>query len=195
MDFTEQSNIDEYTEEIKQAEILLEQGEITEARVVLTHILNKNHTHYKAHLLLGQSYLEEQNYSRAIEIYQKVKENFPLIPDGYYFLGSIYNILGHSNQALEELNIAIGLNPHLIEAVIGKAVALCEVGDSEKALKELDQSLENITNNQDIILIFEAKAMILLEYRREEGRAKELANRILELDHENIIAKQIISIF
>ena len=184
-------NGEDYKEEVDTAEHELLRGNINQAKRILKQIIKNNTSHFKANLLLGQVYLAEENSSKALEVYEKMKEDFPLVPDGYYYLGSIYNLLGQYGKAVEHFNFALGLDQNLLEASIGKAIALCELGGSIEALEVLDKAVEAVGSSEDTIMLYEAKMMIYVEYTAEYQKAKELVERILKLDSKNEVALQV----
>lgn len=74
-----------------------------------------------------------QDYYGCIHILEEVVASGKAFADAYHLLGLAYHLSGRSDKALEELDSALELNPHYIEAHVHRGIVLNELGRSEEA--------------------------------------------------------------
>lgn len=72
--------------------------------------------HVMTHVQLAYMYEEAEQYSKAIETFNKVIALEPRIPEAYYQLGNIYQTLGQKEKALQYYNDALALLPGYLPA-------------------------------------------------------------------------------
>src|SRR5260370_24459788 len=76
---------------------------------------------------------ELQDYYGAIHLLEEVIESGRAFADAHHLLGLSYSLAGQAEKALEQLDKALALNPHYVEALIHRALVLNELGREEEA--------------------------------------------------------------
>lgn len=76
---------------------------------------------------------ELQDYYGAIHLLEEVIESGRAFADAHHLLGLSYTLAGQHEKALEQLDRALALNPHYVEALIHRALVLNELGREEEA--------------------------------------------------------------
>jgi len=95
-----------------------------------------------AHLNLGNLYLLEKNYLRALEEYQEVISIDPQIPEAYFNLGHLYLLLKQYEPACKNLEKYIELQPDCGKGHYFLSLCYHQLGDKNKAFSEFNQSLK-----------------------------------------------------
>ena len=93
-------------------------------------------------LAQAMKYLQESNYEKAIEFFQKGAAKFPQSVEIPYNLGVSYLRLGRVDEAISSLEKAISLKPDLLEPYYALGECYFTKGDSEKALATFKKALE-----------------------------------------------------
>ena len=76
---------------------------------------------------------ELQDYYGAIHLLEEVIATGRAFADAHHLLGLSYSLAGQPDKALEQLDRALALNPHYVEALIHRALVLNELGREEEA--------------------------------------------------------------
>ena len=76
---------------------------------------------------------ELQDYYGAIHLLEEVIASGRAFADAHHLLGLSYSLAGQAEKALEQLDRALVLNPHYVEALIHRALVLNELGREEEA--------------------------------------------------------------
>src|SRR5258705_182082 len=76
---------------------------------------------------------ELQDYYGAIHLLEEVITSGRAFADAHHLLGLSYSLAGQPEKALEQLDRALALNPHYVEALIHRALVLNELGREEEA--------------------------------------------------------------
>jgi tetratricopeptide (TPR) repeat protein len=76
---------------------------------------------------------ELQDYYGAIHLLEEVIATGRAFADAHHLLGLSYSLAGQAEKALEQLDRALALNPHYVEALIHRALVLNELGREEEA--------------------------------------------------------------
>ena len=76
---------------------------------------------------------ELQDYYGAIHLLEEVIESGRAFADAHHLLGLSYSLAGQAEKALEQLDKALALNPHYVEALIHRALVLNELGREDEA--------------------------------------------------------------
>src|SRR5207302_9116447 len=71
---------------------------------------------------------ELQDYYGAIHLLEEVVAAGRAFADAHHVLGLSYSLVGQQDQALAQLDRALALNPHYIEALVHRAIVLNELG-------------------------------------------------------------------
>src|SRR5919198_623183 len=74
-----------------------------------------------------------QDYYGAIHLLEEVVGTGRAFADAHHLLGLCYSLAGQPEKALEQLDRALALNPHYVEALIHRALVLNELGREEEA--------------------------------------------------------------
>ena len=85
--------------------------------------------------LVGQARerFQLQDYYGAIHLLEEVIEGGRAFADAHHLLGLSYSLVGQQEQALTQLDRALALNPHYVEALVHRALVLNELGREEEA--------------------------------------------------------------
>jgi len=83
----------------------------------------------------GYKYFLQDDYSKAIEYYQKVIQIKPNNPDVYSNLGVSYSALGQYQQAIEYYQKAIQINSNYVNAYNNLSVVYCTLGQFQQAIE------------------------------------------------------------
>jgi tetratricopeptide (TPR) repeat protein len=74
-----------------------------------------------------------QDYYGCVHILDELVASGRAFADAYHLLGLAYHLSGRPEKALEELDNALRLNPHYIEAHVHRGIVLNELGRSDEA--------------------------------------------------------------
>src|SRR5436190_7829727 len=74
-----------------------------------------------------------QDYYGAIHLLEEVLAAGRAFADAHHLLGLSYSLAGQPDKALEQLDRALALNPHYVEALIHRALVLNELGREAEA--------------------------------------------------------------
>src|SRR2546428_712865 len=74
-----------------------------------------------------------QDYYGAIHLLEEVVAAGRAFADAHHVLGLSYSLVGQQDQALAQLDRALALNPHYIEALVHRAIVLNELGREAEA--------------------------------------------------------------
>ncbi len=74
-----------------------------------------------------------QDYYGAIHLLEEVVAAGRAFADAHHMLGLSYSLVGQQDQALAQLDRALGLNPHYVEALVHRAIVLNELGREAEA--------------------------------------------------------------
>ncbi|MGH7607267.1 MAG: tetratricopeptide repeat protein [Gemmatimonadales bacterium] len=78
-----------------------------------------------------------QDYYGAIHLLEEVIGTGRAFADAHHLLGLSYSLVGQQETALEQLDRALALNPHYVEALIHRALVLNALGREVEAGEEL----------------------------------------------------------
>lgn len=87
-------------------------GRPKEAIVDLENVLRLNPQHYEANFNLGDLYFDAKNYYKAAGFYQKATSVNPRSDNGFYRLAETYQQMGMKNEALQNCQKALQINPN-----------------------------------------------------------------------------------
>src|SRR2546422_5480472 len=74
-----------------------------------------------------------QDYYGAIRLLEEVLGTGRAFADAHHLPGLSYSLVGQSEQALTQLDRALTLNPHYVEALVHRAIVLNELGREAEA--------------------------------------------------------------
>src|SRR5437763_1892961 len=74
-----------------------------------------------------------QDYYGAIHLLEEVIATGRAFADAHHLLGLSYSLVGQQDPALAQLDRALALNPHYVEALVHRALVLSELGREAEA--------------------------------------------------------------
>jgi tetratricopeptide (TPR) repeat protein len=86
--------------------------------------------------MLGMSYFELKQYSKAIKAYKRAISINPDDAHVYYNLAMVHGINGRYQEEAEAYKQAIRIKPDYAEAHLGLGIVYLNLGDKEQALEE-----------------------------------------------------------
>lgn len=102
----------------------------------------RNETDARRYFNRGNRYLNEQDYRRAIESFEKVTRLYPLDIASLYFTGSAYESLGEDDQAREYYKRILEINPMSVQAHQRISFLYEKEGRIENAIQAYRNTLE-----------------------------------------------------
>src|ERR1700751_4835342 len=76
----------------------------------------------------GVDFYEEEEYQKALALFQKLVSVSPNDSDAWCFIGDILGILGKLKESLDSLNKSLKIKPNDTIALTNKGVTLSELG-------------------------------------------------------------------
>jgi protein O-mannosyl-transferase len=141
-------------------------------------VLKKDPTNPRAHMSLGRSFLERENYQRAAEMLGKAVLLSPKDGHGYLLRGYLNLTLDRDDEALEDLTKAVELQPRSAYNFFYRAEAYAKIGQYEKALSDYQRALSLKPIFTDAYF-----GMGMLHWERKKiAEATEACTKILEID-------------
>lgn len=162
----------DYSGAIKEAEIAIEKGVVTE-RVDLVYkiigasydslddsekaiaayekALEINENNYQVWTNLGVTYRSIGDFDKALECYNKALEIEPEYAEVHSSLGSLYTLQGDAKKAIEYFEKAVELDPTLATCYGNMALALAMEGRFEEAEAALKQAKVLGYQNYEVI--------------------------------------------
>src|SRR5881296_2571008 len=83
-----------------------------------------------------------QDYYGAIHLLEEVIATGRAFADAHHLLGLSYSLAGQAEKALDQLDRALELNPHYVEALIHRALVLNTMGREDEAEAALRRASE-----------------------------------------------------
>jgi len=138
-----------YSEALRnQAEILSEKDPIP-SEALLNRAISADPRNFRALLLLGKLYTDQNQYGRALETYQKAADLNPDMPGLFFNMGFLYAAKYDYALAEKAFTRAIELSPpYLDKALFNLAVVQDKQGKRDASLQTLKKALEVNPNNQ-----------------------------------------------
>jgi len=91
---------------------------------------------------LGYIHMSHKDYPKAIEIYQRVTELAPRLPDTFFNLGYVYAVTENYQQAKQMYRRVVELAPAFTdEALFNLAVINEKLGERKQCIKNLEQAI------------------------------------------------------
>ncbi len=155
----------------------IEERNFAWAQQELEKVLTTNPRDFRAHLMLGIVYDEENLPQKAVDEFQKSTELLPRDPAPHVNLGKSYARRGDLSRAADEFRLALRLDPRNGTALENLGLALMGQGQYGPALVEFKKGLDRHPNYLSLLLNA-FKAQLALK-KFPEARAS--AERIIEL--------------
>ena len=119
----------------------------------------------QAHFQLGQLYVKQKEYIKAIGVYQSVAKLDPQFPETYFNLAFIYAVKKEYAKAEEMYGRVVELAPpYMDEALYNLALVQEKQGKRAESIKNLEKALEVNPNN-------EMAKKYLLRIKRDSGKS------------------------
>jgi len=119
--------------------------EIQEA--LMRHRLEKYPNDFSAHMNLGALMLSGLDAQAAIPMLEAAVRIDPARPEAHDMLGSAFQNLGRSAEAMAQFRIALRAQPDYVNARYNLANALARAGDLDEAVKEFRQVAADFPNS------------------------------------------------
>ena len=99
-----------------QAIYLTKSGKINQAEAIYSKIIKEDYTFLQAYIEKGLLYYDQQQYQKALDIFElstEVKNDFA---EGYFWMGKTYNKLHQKEAAILHFKKSLALDPSIQEA-------------------------------------------------------------------------------
>lgn len=107
-----------------------------------TKLKSRNETEARRYFNRGNRYMNEQDYRKAIESFEKVTRIYPSDISSLYFAGFAYEGLGEDEQSRRYYRKVLGINPMNIQANQRLAFLYEKEGRTEKAIETYRKTLD-----------------------------------------------------
>src|SRR3954470_11825317 len=88
-----------------------------------------------------------QDYYGTVHLLESVVDSGRAFADVHHLLGVSLSLLGQSQRALDQLDRALELNPHYVEALIHRGLVLNELGRTEEAEQAFSKAAGSLTES------------------------------------------------
>jgi tetratricopeptide (TPR) repeat protein len=120
---------------------LIQAGQYQDAKNIIIEGLVKFPNYVHLHFYLGNLYLHEKLYEKAVSCYQKALEINPEFSAIYPNLGKAYHGLGMLKEALEYFSQSVLHTPNKVEALCDQGTILSAMHRPEESLSSYDTAL------------------------------------------------------
>ena len=132
--------------ELKEAVTLFENNKIENAKKICLNIYNSDPNNFDNLRLLNFIYYREKNFSKALEVINKVIKINPNFAEAYNEKGGALNELKKLESSIKCYDQAIKINPSYAHAYYNKGVVLQSLRKLESAIESYDQAIKIIPN-------------------------------------------------
>jgi tetratricopeptide (TPR) repeat protein len=119
---------------VTEAELLLREGRLAEAKSKLNQELQENPTNAKAYDLLGVIAVSEKDYQSALEAFQRALQLDPSSAPTRNSIGNVYVVQGKLDLGAQEFRAVLRLEPANRDANYNLALVLLAQGSPTKAI-------------------------------------------------------------
>ena len=141
------TQIDDIKKILEIADKHLKEQNYTEAQKYLEQAKNLDPTSWAIQNNLGIIYKKKGQYQNAIDIYQKIIDKNPYIPEPHNNLANIFKEIGLIKKSENSYLKALKLRPNSIEYLFNLAVFYSDTGNTKEAEIYYKKILENQPNN------------------------------------------------
>ena len=131
---------------------LMAQGKSSEAISQLENTISLEQDFIQADVLLVLSYLNKQEFAKALEASQALEKRSPENPVGYNLTGLAYLMSGNQEQAEQRFKKALEVDPNFITAEANLARLAVQKGDLALAESHYQGALKKIPNNATALI-------------------------------------------
>ena len=132
--------------ELKEAVTLFENNKIENAKKICLNIYNSDPNNFDNLRLLNFIYYREKNFSKALEVINKVIKINPNFAEAYNEKGGALNELKKLESSIKCYDQAIKINPSYAHAYYNKGVVLQSLRKLESAIESYDKAIKIIPN-------------------------------------------------
>lgn len=133
---------------VGQASMLAENSP-SQAESLLLKAIKSDPKSVQAHFQLGQLYVKQKEFTKAIGVYQSVAKLDPQFPETYFNLAYIYAVKKEYAKAEEMYGRVVQLAPpYMDEALYNLALVQEKQGKRAESMKNLEKALEVNPNNE-----------------------------------------------
>jgi tetratricopeptide (TPR) repeat protein len=163
-------------------ENMLEQGQIDSAESEIKDILKNSPDNAAAYVLFGRILLEQQQYGKAREAFQKAADLDPKLSDAWFGLGVVAQFSDDHTQALEFYQKAMECNPNHIQTILAVVNTLEILDRKQEAIELLEIKVG--ANPSDVTLL--CAAADLANRLGEPQKAVSLYRRAMTIQPQNV---------
>jgi hypothetical protein len=138
IDRSQQDKVAHLISKMQQAQILHREGRLDDARTLCEELLREVPGRFEALSLLALIAAQQGDFERAIVGYDRVIAMKPGFADGYSNRGASFAALNRVNDALENFDRAIAIDPDHVEAHVGRAIVWLLQGDFTRGWREFE---------------------------------------------------------
>jgi tetratricopeptide (TPR) repeat protein len=121
--------------------------QIDDAKEAYEKVIANDPAQEKIYLILGDIYMEEDDFGKALKIYKKLVNQYPEFYAGYFFIGKIYAEQGKIVDAEKEFLKALDLEPDLEEAKFELIKLYKSLGEEQNTIEIYKEILKRNSNN------------------------------------------------
>ena len=141
-------------------------GKYKDAQIIYLNLIKKNKNSYLLHNLIGTTYLQLNNYNKAIE-YLKTSINLkPEFADNYNNIGIAFSEKKNFQKAIEAYEKAIDLKDNYFSAYLNNGIALKNIKKFSSAIKCFEKCIQIDPKNSQTYLNLGNIFVILKEYNK-----------------------------
>ncbi len=132
----------------ERAQIFLALGDYQRAEETYRKSLALDDQYVQTHLLLGQLYVEQNQWTEAVQAFQTALELRPRSAEAYSLMGYAYSQMGEMAKALDAYQMAAALRPGNYVDHKNLAILYNQLGRPEDAIQEATEALALAPENQ-----------------------------------------------
>ena len=130
------------SKEINEAIREMDAGNLTQSRVILEEVLQKDSTNYDAWYEYAYSYYMQKDYAKAVEI-MLTQTNHPQATDQLWqMIGNSQDIMGNSEEALATYAKGLERFPHSGRLFVESGNIFLIKGETEKAIPYYEKGIQ-----------------------------------------------------
>ncbi len=155
-----------------------EKNMLSEAAQMFRKSINIDPSYHNAYTNLGNTYFQQQEYKKAIPIYNTLLGMRPGTAEAYSNRGASYSQLGEMEKALADLDTAIMLNPNYIDAYSNRALIRLNTQMPDEAIEDFNKLIKWLPRNPTY---FNARGVAYQKKGLHEKAIKDF-NKAIELN-------------
>jgi tetratricopeptide (TPR) repeat protein len=104
----------------------------------------------KEYFVLGEKYLNESNFDKAVMFFQQAIDTDPNYVQAYDELAKCYIGTNQLSKAVEITSKALSIDPNYVDAMLTKGIALRKLGSNNEAIIVLTNAIQKDPSNANI---------------------------------------------